>query len=297
MAAKKLLASVVAAVILIGLQAGHPMPLAAAHEAAAVPSWLNRLNEYRGAGGLPAVEENGGWSAAATLHSLYVVGNGEVTHYERPEAPWYSAAGSAAGSAGNVFASSDPYASDVSIIDSWMSSPLHALHLLRPSLRGVGYGTWRDANPPRGVGAAATLDVLHGAVLGARVARPMPYPYPGAELPLTSSKGLAMCGGGVAGPVSLFFHPENPTVTGFLVTVNGLAVPLCVVTSGNFWSPGEDPTMWRQMLAADGVVLLIPTQPVPVGATVQVGLATAEFGVTWTNYSARGDGVVGIPRP
>ena len=297
MAPKKRLASLFVALIFVSLHILAGLPGAGARERATPPEWLHRLNEYRGAGGLLALDENGDWSAAAKLHSLYVVGNGEVTHNERPGAPWYSDAGAWAGAAGNVFATSDPYVSDAAVIDNWMMSPLHALHLLRPSLRAVGYGIWRDGNPPRGIGAAATLDVLHGSAIGSRVGRTMPYPYPGAELPITSSSGLAMCGGGPGGPVSIFFHPQNPTVTAFLVTVNGRPVPLCVVTSGNFWSPGVDPTTWRQMLAADGAVLVIPSEPVPVGATVQVGLATAEFGVTWTHYSVRGDGVVVVPQP
>lgn len=297
MTARKLLFGLFALALFVVALLGGPGVSAGAVGASAPPAWLNRINEFRGAGGLPPVEENGGWSQGALRHSLYMVANSELAHGERTGGHFSSTEGNAAGSHGNVFASSDPYVPDVGVIDAWMASPLHALHLLRPSLRAVGYGIWRDALPPGSFGAAATLDVLHGAVLGARVPRPMAYPYPGAQLPITTTSGLEMCGGGVAGPVSFFFHPQNPTVTGFLVTVNGVAAPLCVVTSGNFLRPGEDPTTWRQMLAADGVVLVIPRDPVPAGSVVNVGLATREFGTTWTNYTVRGDGAVVIPQP
>ena len=178
-----------------------------------------------------------------------------------------------------------------------MMSPLHAWGIVRPGLTKTAFGTWRDGNAPRGWGVAATLDVLRGWVYGFRPQRPMPFPYPGAQLPLSSSNGLDMCGPGPAGPVSFFFFPQNPVVTGFVIRVNGVDVAPCVVTSTNFVPASGDATVWRTMLAADGAVMMFPLRPVPIGATVQVVVATAQYGDSATWYTVRDDRLIGIPVP
>lgn len=110
--------------------------------AMAFPSelWLARANAHRAAVKLPPVIENPTWSHGCIKHAQYMVKNGYIAHSEESDNPWYTPEGATCARSGNVSVSSSLRATDESAIDGWMTGPFHAIGILDPRLRQVGFG-------------------------------------------------------------------------------------------------------------------------------------------------------------
>ena len=102
-------------------------------------AWLTTVNYYRAMAGLPAVAEDAVLSDGATKHSCYMLYNG-ISHDELPGKQGYTVEGDAAGNNGNVAVSSGFGASARGHIELWMTGPFHAVGVLRPNLKTVGFG-------------------------------------------------------------------------------------------------------------------------------------------------------------
>src|SRR5207253_502457 len=118
------------------------------------------FNAWRAAANLPPVTENTTWSQGDYNHSLYMVKNDQVTHYETSTLPYYTAAGDTAARNGNIQVSSTTSTADETSIDWWMGAPFHALGMLDPRLTSTGFGSYREVKSGWQVGFS--LDVLRG---------------------------------------------------------------------------------------------------------------------------------------
>ena len=144
----------------IALAALGMLPPAANVAVATVPvataPWLDQLNAWREATGVPDVTENATWSQGDYSHALYMVKNDLVTHYETPGVPYYTAAGDTAARDGNIFVSSSTATTDTQAIDWWMGAPFHSMALMDPRLTSTGFGSYRQTKSGWDMGAAAS---------------------------------------------------------------------------------------------------------------------------------------------
>ena len=123
-------------------------------------NWLAYLNLYRGMADLPPLSENTGWSLGSHHHARYTVKNDVLEHGEDEDNSWYTPEGHAAARSGNIMASGNHEAGDDYAIDAWMQASFHAVAILDPALKQVGFGSYREADG--GLQMGATLDILRG---------------------------------------------------------------------------------------------------------------------------------------
>jgi uncharacterized protein YkwD len=290
-------------------------PTAASAPASAVASpasedtrpqpWLDALNRYRAMAGLAAVRSNPRLSPGAKLHSRYIATNfsdqirhsvnlGRAMHQEDPSKPGFTAAGAAAGLAGDVDEMWDPGAMHQSswAIDNWMLAPFHRLSLLDSRLRTVGYGDYCEA----GV-CIATLNVHDGvdpsSTSGSSTA-PVEYPPNGSSIkgadftaewpdPLTSCAGYAPPAGL---PITLQLGPlVTPIITSYSLTLNSdppAAVEACGIDANTYVNP--DPatqTLGRELLRTYGAVIIVPRKSLaPGGYTITLNASGQDY--TWS---------------
>ncbi|MGO9265455.1 MAG: FHA domain-containing protein [Candidatus Binataceae bacterium] len=278
---------------------------APASEDASPQPWLDALNRYRATAGLAAVRSNPSLSPGAKLHSRYIATNysdqirqrvnlGGAMHQEDPSKPGFSAAGAAAGLAGDVDEMWDPGAIHESswAIDNWMLAPFHRLSLLDPRLRNVGYGDYCEA----GV-CIATLNV-HGGVdpsspPGSPIAT-VEYPPNGSSIkgadftaewpdPLTSCAGYAPPAGL---PITLQLGPlVTPIIASYSLTLNSdpsAAVEACGIDANSYVNPdAATQTVARELLRTYGAVIIVPRKSLaPGGYTVTLNASGQDY--TWS---------------
>jgi hypothetical protein len=267
--------------------ASSALPATQSSEESGPKPWLDALNRYRAAAGLPPVNDNPGLGAGAALHSRYVVTNygdqisqsvnlGSTMHLEDPSKPGFTPEGKAAGLAGDVDELWDPAGTaDVSwAIDNWMLAPFHRLSLLDPRLRSVGYGDYCE----KGV-CVATLDARGGADPSSPVS-PAPvikYPADGSSItgeeftaewpdPLTSCSGYTSPTGL---PITLQLGPLiTPIISIFSLTRDGDASPIegCGIDANSYENPDAATQMTgRGLLHEYGAVIIVPRNPLAAG--------------------------------
>lgn len=236
--------------------------------------WLAVVNYYRATVYLPRVSADDALSRGAHKHADYMVRNDVVGHAQDPKNPLFSVIGNEAGTHSNVAGWWGSEVSDRDFIEMWMVGPFHAVGILRPNLKTVGYGVAHDKS---GLTSAAALDVIHGLSYtpdasetviwpGHRSTQPL-YSYTGGEYPdpLSSCRGYSS-------PVGLpvivqFADPvRNPTFT--FKNGAGQSLPACEVDASNYRnSSAAAQSLGRSLLAGDNVVLVIPKAPLEPGKT------------------------------
>ena len=249
--------------------------------ASTTPEWLARLNAWRASAGQSALTENTLWDQGDYNHSLYMVKNDQVTHYEISTLPYYTAAGDTAARNGNIEVNSTTAFTDDQAIDWWMAAPFHAMGMMDPRLTSTGFGSYREVKS--GWQAGFTLDTLRGnSFTGGSY--PVFFPGNGANVPLSSYSGnefpdpLQACPG-YSAPTGLPAFVEvggnvATTVTAHSFTANGIAMPNCVIDS-NSPSVGSN-------LTSRGGVIVIPQQPLVPGVKYVVSLVVNGVGYTWS---------------
>jgi hypothetical protein len=242
--------------------------------------WLAVVNYYRAVSGLGSVTEEAIWSQGAHLHGCYMLLNG-MSHDEIPGRPGYTEAGRAAGLNGNVAVSSNFDMLPRRAVELWMTGPFHAIGILRPNLKKVGFGICRNSNttPYR---AGATLDILRG--LDYTVPRsntPVLFPGDGSTTNLDrfyveSPSPLTFCGWPNGGGLpTIAMMPENFTsVTGSITGPNG---PLQTCTLSRLNTSG----VAQAILAGDNAVVVMPRDPLAPG-TYRVTARTSARTVSWS---------------
>ena len=248
---------------------------------AASGPWLDRLNAWRASGGQAALTENTTWSSGDYNHSVYMVKDDLVTHYEVATEPNYTAAGNTAAQDGNIFVSSSTATSDTQAIDWWMGAPFHSMSMMDPRLSQTGFGSYRQSKSGWDMGA--TLDVVRG---NSFTGGAFPVYFPGnlSSEPLTSYSGnefpdpLQACPG-YGMPTGLPVYVETggnvtTTVGANSFTGNGVSLAHCVVDSHN--------SAVGSYLTERGAVLLIPRSPLQPGVKYTVALTVNGVPYTWS---------------
>jgi Cysteine-rich secretory protein family len=252
--------------------------------------WLTTVNYFREMAGLSHVSENPTLSTGAYQHSCYMLQNG-ISHDEVPGKPGYTIEGDAAGNNGNVAVSSAFGASARSHIELWMTGPFHAIGVLRPNLKTVGFGKCdNQATSPWRSGA--TLDVLHG--LGPNQARSTPVLFPGHGTTTSLNRfivetpdPLPFCGwSGTAGLPVIALMPEavNSSVS---ATITGPDGPLETCALSRLNTNGTA----QAILKNDNGVIAIARQPLEPGlhtVTVTTQARTATWSFTVDPNAANG---------
>lgn len=273
-------------------EAAAAVPLAGRIEARSAGSanWLGRVNSYRIAAGLWPVRENRLLSAGDRCHAAYIVKNKVVQHGEDPENRFYTHLGHVAAAQSILFGSDDANDSDRWVIDAWMQSPFHAVGLLDPRLRQVGYGSYRGTGGESETGAA--LNVIAG-IEETPTAYPVFWPANRSTVPLDRHWGgypnpLSSCPGYAPPsglPLIVQFGPgdRDPVVTASSLTADGQPLAHCVFSESTYRNP--DPSAQshgRSVLAARDAVVLVPQAPLTPGVRYTVSITAADATHVWS---------------
>lgn len=254
--------------------------------------WLSYLNHYRSLAGLLPVSENESWARGSWYHSRYMVKNDEIGHGEDPGNAWYTPEGDLAAQSSNLVASYNQFESDNYAIESWMQAPFHALHILNPTLKQVGFGSFREEDG--GLQMGATLDVLRGlGELQASVKFPIFWPGNGATVPLATHWGeypdpLSSCPGyerpsGLPILVQLGPGDITPNVTAHTVTNGKTNLEHCIFDETSYQNNDVVAQgLGRRILGSRDAVVLIPRDPLEAGASYTVSITANGQSYTWT---------------
>jgi hypothetical protein len=265
-------------------------------------TWLQTLNAWRAASGLPAVTENVMWSDGAVKHSKYMVETPDYGHDEDSGGEWATMEGHDAGANGNVAASSDATKSDRKFVEQWITAPFHAAGLLDPKLASSGFGAYRRAGATPWP-AAATLDVIRGRTAPDPVG-PTLFPGDDSVLPVAqqsyrggeSPDPLSPCAGYAGSTVNtgtpLFvLLPQAPTAATLTATVeqDNATVDSCAYDETSYTNPdAPSQTLGRDVLAGRHQVVVIPKDPLTPGSHYDVSVSVTYAGAmapTVTSWS------------
>jgi uncharacterized protein YkwD len=281
-------ARVLAAALFIAALAFRFTPPQAA--SAATPAWLDRFNQWRIASSLPPLTENTTWDQGDYDHSLYMVKDDQVTHYELSTLPYYTVDGDTAARYGNIQVSSTTTFTDPQAIDWWMGAPFHAMGMLDPRLTSTGFGSYREVKS--GWQAGFSLDVLRGnSFTGGSF--PVFFPGNGSTVPLTSYSGnefpdpLQACPG-YATPTGLPVFVEvggnvATSVSAHSFTGNGTPLAHCVIDSSN-------PAVGSSLTYRGGAIL-IPQAPLAPGVNYTVSMTVNGSAYSWS-FTVTNTGVI-----
>ncbi|GAC1472597.1 MAG: hypothetical protein PVSMB3_05900 [Candidatus Dormibacteraceae bacterium] len=273
-----------------------PTPVHVAMVPVAGGPWLDRFNAWRAGSGLSALTEDLAWSQGDVNHSIYMVKNNVITHYETVGWPYYTTDGDAAGRNSNIFVSSTTSTTDVQAIDWWMQAPFHAMGMMDPRLTQTGFGSYRDATAQWQM--AAAVDVIHGnPFTGGQY--PVYFPGNGSTQPLTNYGGgespdplqgnCATYSVPTGLPVFVEIGGNVATTAGPVHTFTGNGAPLehCVLDSNS-------PNVGSYLTNRGGVVL-IPRQPLQTGVNYVATLTVNGLPYTWSFQV--GQLATGVPAP
>lgn len=262
------------------------------HNITARVDWLGYLNGYRQQAGLPAVTENMSWSTGGADHARYTVKNDILQHNEEVGNPWFTPDGQAAAQASNLMASWNSQTSDKSAIDSWLQAPFHAVGMLDPALRQVGYGSYREDDG--GLQMSASLDVLRGAgEIPPDINFPIYWPGSGMVIdhtsftsetpnPLTSCPGYTAPSGF---PVILQIGPGDlsPVVTDHAFLQGDSPLEHCLFTETTYNNPNSSQQdTARAILDGRDAIVLIPRQPLIPGVQYTVSITANGVPYSWS---------------
>lgn len=234
--------------------------------------WLERLNFYRATASLQPVVEDPALSRAVRQHVHYMVAHGVVRHSQGRGDRWATPEGAAAAAVSTLAGSSRATEPDWWAVDLWMQAPFHALGLLDPALRTVGFGIERA--PGGKVQTAAGLDAIRGRRVAAAGAATYPVIWPanGATVPIAAHTGespspLTSCPGyeapaGLPLIVQLGSGARVPRVTGSWVVEGDTPLEHCVFDEGTYRNrDAAQQQLGRLILASRNAIVLIPRAP------------------------------------
>ena len=252
---------------------------AGAPRAEPVTGWLDRLNFYRATAQLPPVVEDASLSGAVKRHAMYMVAHGVVKHSEDRGDSWATPEGAAAAAVSNLAGSSRSTESDVWAVDLWMQAPFHALGMLDPALRTVGFGIERAAGHGK-VQTAAGLDVIRGRspTPAGAAAYPVVWPANGATVPIAAHTAeypspLTSCPGyeaptGLPLIVQLGSGGTVPHVIESWVLEGKTALEHCAFDELTYRNrDAVQQALGRRILASRNAIVLIPREPLRPGAS------------------------------
>lgn len=263
---------------------------AEARGAAGGANWLGRVNSYRIATGLWPVRENRLLSAGDRCHAIYIVKNEVLQHGEESGNRFFTPQGSVAAAQSNLFLSEDAADADSWVIDTWMQSPFHAVGLLDPRLRQVGYGSYREPGGAVEIGAvlnvAAGLEETAAAYPifwpGNRSTVPLGQHWVGHPSPLQSCPGYVSPSGL---PLIIQFGPgdQDPVVAASSLSADGQPLEHCVFSESTYRNPDLDQQgRGRSILAARDAVVLVPRAPLTPGPRYTASITVGGRDYVWS---------------
>ncbi len=261
------------------------------------PAWLERVNFYRAEARLPTVSEDPMLSRADWQHARYMVMHNEVKHSENPRDTWATPEGAAAAAVSNLAASTRFSEPDEWAVDVWMQAPFHAIGILDPALKHVGFGIFHADKEKLQSGAG--LDVIRGRQTTPVEAHyPIVWPANGASVPLSTFASeypnpLTSCGynapAGLPLIVQLGSGADVPHVTRTSIAEGNNRVEHCVFDESTYRNHNAvDQKLGRSILAARNAIVLIPRRPLKPGARYRVTIETNGRVIDWT-FTVGGD--------
>lgn len=269
-----------------------------------------RLNDLRASAHLPGVPFDVQGSMNCWLHGRYAVHNKTLGHTEDLSLPYASADGRACAEQSNVMGYAptlDDLRRKTDVVDVLIGAPFHAMGMLDRNLRGSAIGLYADPTPQPGgyhlAGGAVTVSDRPG-----NSAQTLQYPGDGAVTDLLTYGGgewpdpLTPCAGftGVTGlPLFVMSTPATETTaTRPVVRVSGSAVAACAYGSAQYVNTTDAPgnytggpvsaqDMGRRILKGQGAVIVIPRDPLPPGATVEVEVSVNGQRHAWSFTTAQ----------
>jgi len=254
--------------------------------------WLDRLNFYRATALLPPVVEDAALSGAVRQHAHYMLEHGVVKHSEDRKQSWATQEGAAAAAASNLAASTRATETDAWAVDLWMQAPFHALGMLDPALRQVGFAI---QHAPHGrIQTAAGLDVISGrSAVPASAAFPIVWPANGASVPIGMHTAeypspLTSCPGysapaGLPLIVQIGSGAVVPHVTGSWIHDGETLLEHCVFDEGTYRNrDAVQQQLGRAILASRNAIVLIPRAPLRSGFRYRAVIEVNGRLIDWT---------------
>jgi hypothetical protein len=250
------------------------------------------VNFYRAMAMLPPVEEDLNLSVGPFQHARYMVHNDVIKHAEGPRDSWATLAGAAAAAVSNLAGSwqAEP---DEWAIDNWMQAPFHAVGILDPALKDVGFGIFRENDGQ--IQTAAALDVVHGRLPAAPATARFPVLWPanGTTVPIGAHTSewpspLTSCAGysAPAGlPIIVQLGAGNlvPIGTKSMLWLGKHKVEHCIFDETSYRNPNAaEEQLGRSILAARDAVVIVPKYPLKPGATYRVELESSGQTIAWS---------------
>lgn len=254
-------------------------------------SWLDRVNFYRATAGLPPVEEDRDLSGAVSEHARYMVRHDEIAHTQNRRRSLSTAAGAQAAAASVLVGSSRATESDTWAVDLWMQGPFHALGLLDPALKRVGFGIHRDGGGS--IQTAAGLDVMRGRTSMLQPTFPIVWPANGATVPIGTTtleypNPLASCyeyaaPAGLPVIVQLGSGGVTPHVTASWFMDGNRPVRHCIFDETNYHNKSKaEQQAARDILDSRDAIVLVPRAPLQFGRSYRVVIDTNGQRIDWT---------------
>jgi cysteine-rich secretory family protein len=256
----------------------HALAAAQSPNADSLPasSWLERVNFYRASAALPPVVEDPALSGAVWQHARYMVMHGVVRHSENRRDRGATPEGAAAAAVSNLAGSIHAGEPDSWAVDVWMQAPFHAIGILDPALKQVGFGIHRALKGK--VQTAAGLDVIRGrSVAPVPAAYPIVWPGDGSSVSITSHTSespspLTSCPGydaptGLPLIVQLGSDGALPHVTDSWIADDKGPLEHCVFDGGTYRNrdAGQE-RLGRTILGLRNAIVLIPRRPLGLGS-------------------------------
>jgi hypothetical protein len=271
-------------------EASQDLPAKAIQPAVFPNGWLPRMNYFRAVAGLASVGEDVTLEPGAANHAHYIVETGVVEHTEDPRSPWYSPSGAAAARSSDLIGFTLPV-SDAEAIDGLIAGPFHALTMLDPALRRIGYASYRETGRVLQMGASLTFGAGWG---GASAAGPIMWPADRSTFPLRAlveeeiPSPLTSCPEYVwpAGfPIMLILGQAGPTpdMSSHALTENGVPIAHCIFDGTNYANPDRtQESTGRAILRDRNAIVVLPRKPLVTGSTYHVAITTNGQTYTWS---------------
>jgi hypothetical protein len=261
--------------------------------AGAPETWLDRLNFYRASAALPPVTEEPALSAPVALHARYMVMHDIISHSEKRRYTAATVEGAAAAAASNLAGSLRADEPDAWAVDTWMQGPFHAVGILDPALRQVGFGIHRAHNGR--VQTAAALDVIHGRTASAlsSFTYPVVWPADGMTVPLSQGieefpNPLSSCRGfktptGLPLIVQVGSGEGVPHVTGSWIFDGDHSLSHCVFDESTYRNRNKaQQRLGRSILSGRDAIILIPREPLMHGHSYRAMIDVDGRHIDWT---------------
>ena len=211
-----------------------------------------------------------------------MVKNDFIGHTEDPGNPWYTPEGLKAAQSSNLAVFSNINTTDEAAVAAWMDGPFHALGVLDPALKQVGFGSYRENIGLYRVGAA--LNVIQGlGSIPSGTKFPIFFPADGTKTPLSTFTGespspLSSCPGySIPSGSNIILQigdgSKTPNVTAHSFLKNGIAQPHCIFDETNYQnSDSISQTLGRSILNSRDAIVIMPRDPLIPGATYSVSI-------------------------